>query len=183
MKSYFHEEALKRKLDLFSDFRLKEKRLIKQWVQKTIFSFFTVLGLLIFTHVILYKFSNNLENKKIFISKKMSVIQLKIKSIVDAKEEHEVLLARQRDFEQSEHSKAKLINLLRFLSGVIPKNTWLEKVALDQTNITIDGCTNQVRETGSFYKKLGKLPIIENCRLQHASKGKRSEFSITANLS
>jgi len=167
--------------DLFKKFRFPHKGAVLKWFFLTL-QLFIILGFLAgLLHVRLVKSFDFWRRELPKGNKELIVIQKEADSLGNHKKVNKDLKRRWFQRQVSMSEMGAVVSIMRDISRVIPRGTWLEKISFLSDSIFIVGRTLSDREVLRFYASLSDLDILDGSCLKYNHDGDSIKFEITAN--
>jgi hypothetical protein len=141
VKSYFYEETLNKKLDLFGDFRLKERKKLHVWLWSSITILILLVVVVSIISAVLYAWHGSVKRDRERLKSKVVFM-------------HESSVGRPKGQE-------KILTFLQEISKKIPSKTWLESIECSSGRCSLRGRTFDAREAGLFSRRCGG--VLKGC--------------------
>jgi hypothetical protein len=157
VKSYFYEEALNKKFDLFGDFRLKERKKLHVWIWSSVTIFILLVVSISLISAALYAWHGKVKKECVQLEKGVTVLQDSVRATADR---------------STDRVRGTLLAFLKKIPDAIPSNTWLESIKCEAGICSLQGNAFDSIGVRNFSNKCGGR--IKNC----SKKGDFFEFAL-----
>jgi hypothetical protein len=182
MERFFYEDVLKQKVDFFNNFRLRQRKQVLTWVRWSSVLFFSLVIFLLCVQFVMASLYSSLQQEESDLLVKVEKVHLKSKSLLIYRQQNVKLLALQLSLKNNEQYRGKIINLFRVIAGLIPSNTRLAHLSVNDSSVNLKGVSTKLYELNEFYKKFSGLPIVKDCKLTQSVSENQILFKISSSL-